>query len=399
MRKIASAITALAALCGSVFCFTACGDTEAHVHDFSGSWVNTEAGGHYHICADADCTEKDGIIAHTMEDVGQLTAPDTENGGLMQTRCSVCGYEDTRVLPPLEVTHSKGEHLAYDNDGATHWYVCGEHADCGQRFEEAAHLFEERPEQAVPASCAEDGYTVWECVCGATEHRIIDKETVPHSYGGYVNDTHNEHYRECNVCLDKVTEPHSWDEGVTVTPPTFWEDGEKTLACNDCGHEKTESISPLTQISHAEEFSVEDNGNCWSYGKFDITGWDGDNFQYTAIPATQTSGDAYVGEGVEIKAAWLSGSGAFVAYTVKEDITISVSVTAKQVDGGKRMDIRTVQGNVAKFHGEYNADSILQFTEVYSLTAGETLYMVFSPQAGEGFEQTEFSINISKTAR
>lgn len=91
MRKIVSAITALAALCGSVFCFTACGDTEAHVHDFSGSWVNTEAGGHYHICADADCTEKDGIIAHTMEDVGQLTAPDTENGGLMQTRCSVCG--------------------------------------------------------------------------------------------------------------------------------------------------------------------------------------------------------------------------------------------------------------------------------------------------------------------
>ena len=49
MRKIASAITALAALCGSVFCFTACGDTEAHVHDFSGSWVNTEAGGHYEL--------------------------------------------------------------------------------------------------------------------------------------------------------------------------------------------------------------------------------------------------------------------------------------------------------------------------------------------------------------
>lgn len=101
---------------------------------------------------------------------------------------------------------------------------------------------------------------------------------------------------------------------------------------------------------------------------------------------------------MEIKAAWLSGSGAFVAYTVKEDITISVSVTAKQVDGGKRMDIRTVQGNVAKFHGDYNADSILKFTEVYTLTAGETLYMVFSPQAGEGFEQTEFGINISKAA-
>lgn len=375
--------------------------TQRPEHDFSGEWIDAKDGiNHYKICINAGCSAEDEKVAHDMRDVEEITPPDVENDGIMKTRCNDCGYESTRTVPALN--HVKGSGLIYDNDGSTHWYECSVHDDCGVKFEESAHEFlTELPEEGKEAACNEDGYSVWACECGATERRVVSKDTVAHVYEGqtYVKDGANGHYRECSVCgTHSQTDGHVYDDGEITLEPTFWDVGEKTVTCEYCGHTKTESVAALTKTSHKSEFTVDaGRDGDWSYGKFEISKWDAEDFGYTKVPATGTTSDAHTGEGVEIKADWLSGGCAYTAYTFKENATLKFKFTVSQVDGGKKMDVRTVVGNVARFHDGYNG-SVLSFDETYTLSAGETVYFVFTPQSGEGNEQVKFEIDVEKTA-
>ena len=262
------------------------------------------------------------------------------------------------------------------------------------------HIWNDGEITSAP-TCTQAGVKTFRCtVEGCTETYTETVDKLAHKFTGEWVEVDDGHAKQCADCeaVDENVIAHTWDEGEVTTQPTFWQDGEKTFTCDDCGKTKTEPVAALTSASHAEEFTTTAENNSWGYGKMEVTGWDGDNFQYNLSPATGTTQDAYIGDGIEIKGGWLSGGGSYISYTVEADITVRIDITAKQVDGGKRMDVRTVLGNEARYHGEYDSGN-MSFGEEYTLSAGDTVYIVFTPKGEDtGYEQTDFTVTINKIA-
>jgi len=75
------------------------------------------------------------------------------------------------------------------------------------------------------------------------ERLIVDVEH-EHSYGDWIVDDDENHKMEC-LCGDKITEPHTWDEGVVTKEATETQEGEMTYTCSVCGHTITEVIDKL----------------------------------------------------------------------------------------------------------------------------------------------------------
>jgi len=394
--------------------------TQRPEHDFSGEWIDADDGiNHYKICINDGCSAEDEKVAHDMRDVEEITPPDVENDGIMKTRCNDCGYESTRTVPALN--HVKGNGLIYDNDGSTHWYECSVHDDCGVKFEESAHEFlTELPEEGKGAACNEDGYSVWACVCGAKERRVISKDTVAHVYEGqtYVKDGENGHYRECSVCAThSQTDGHVYGDGEITLKPTFWNGGEKTVACEYCGHTKTESIAALNKVDYKDEFSVENNPNgSWSYGTVTYKWGDKEDFIFT--PLTDKTGDAWIKGNLEIKDSFINtAEWAVVAYNFKEAVNVNVNfkftgTVPTDEDGNRLTD---GEGNIipqSKFNcriGVKNAEGAIyanpefvdgevsSYIKTLAFNAGDTVYFMIE-HAGTGWSSGNINLTITKVA-
>lgn len=382
-----------------------CGDeitvpvTQRPDHDFTGAWVNTSADGHYRVCK--NCGEADTTVAHSWVDVEEITPATNDEDGVMKTECSVCGYESTRVIPAFKHVQGAG----YGKDADNHWFLCSEHEDCGTRFEETPHNFTEHLiDEDKAATCQEDGYTVWQCVCGEKEIRIVSRDTVPHDYEGqpFISDNAETHHQNCKVCGEAgESVGHAFVDGEVMTPATFWEEGEATRIC-ECGATTTVSVAKIDEINHADEFTVENQDGNWEYGRIDMQDWDNieNNPKMQATEINEGSDGWITGEYSSIKNGWMSASDAvYIAFKAEEAVTIKVEIVVTRLDGMKRLDVRTASDDEseAKYHGDYDENGVMTVTETYTLSAGSKLYMIFT-QKGEdsGFEQAEYSITITR---
>jgi len=402
MKKFIAALSATVMVIGAVAGLTACGES-THDHVWDDGAITTPAtctteGVKTYKCTVEGCTE-------TYTEAVDKLAHDFANGALVNVdndvhakKCANCEAVDSANTAPHNFVEDteKSEPATCHSDG-TKYFVC---SDCGAEKTEGitdrpAHAYGEG-EDAVWVSVDDDNHAK-QCKndgCG-----YIDTENkVAHTYSDTYESDGDEHWRVCSDCKHEEQHlTHTWDEGVITIRPELMKEGEKTYTCSACKKTKTEKIDAGT--THAAEFSTDSENNPWGYGKMDITKWDDGDFQYTLIPATGTTADAYTGDGVEIKGGWLSGGGSYISYTVSEDLTLKIDVTCTRVDGGKRMDVRVVNGNEARYHGDYSAEGKLSFSESYTLSAGDTVYLVFTAKGDDtGFDQTDFTISLSVIA-
>ena len=112
-----------------------------HTHTYDDSWYE-DGTSHWHECTNADCPDRHESIkdkaAHTFGE-WTIVTPATETAdGLRKRTCSVCGHEETQVIPAAGHTHTAtlvtGKAATCTADGWKDYYKCS----CGKFFEDAA---------------------------------------------------------------------------------------------------------------------------------------------------------------------------------------------------------------------------------------------------------------------
>ena len=116
---------------------TVCGEPygklDANNHTTLSGWIFDETG-HWKDCADCNTIGIDNA-AHTFDEwIIDKEATATE-AGLKHRTCSVCHYKETAAIPPVPCTHEGSTWVPAD-DGVHHVKKC---TDCGAIIEEAAH--------------------------------------------------------------------------------------------------------------------------------------------------------------------------------------------------------------------------------------------------------------------
>ena len=258
-----------------------------HSHICSDGWTS-DATGHWHRCADANCTEKLNFAAHSG---GTATCTEAK-------KCEVCG-EPYGELDPSNHTALSG----WASDETHHWKTC---SVCSTDIEKTAHTYSEwqitqkatvaeagakcrecsvchyKETAAIPsAPCTHEGGTTWEpandgvhhvkkcAACGA----IIEKaahtggtatcsakkkcEVCGQSYGEpspsnhtalsdwASNETH--HWKDCADCnttgIDNAA--HTLGEWIIDKEATATEAGAKCRECSVCHYKETAAIPPV----------------------------------------------------------------------------------------------------------------------------------------------------------
>lgn len=408
-------------------------------HDFTGAWVNTDPEYHWHVCATEGCDETDEKQPHVCDqyekvddnvhskacecgysvseahtwDGGVVTKePSETESGIRTYTCEICHGTKTEVIP--ETSHEHTPDADWTSDENSHWHTC---SGCSEKLDEANHTWvADESKTDIPATCHSDGTHYIKCsVCGKEKSEAITDRPDHDFTGEWVKTDPDYHYHVCaNDGCEETDEKvaHIWNEGEVTKAPTFWEAGEKTYTCSRCGKTKTEAVERLNTVNNAEGFDASNTATGeWHYGKIDIGNWDNmlaDNNTLTQATDKNGGGDGWIIDGTkEVKAGWMSGSCIYVSYTAKEAVTLKVEIEVKRTShmegetkvDNKRFDVRTqIDGDSgARYHGAYDDNGVMKFTEEYTLEAGETLYMVFTSKGEDsGFEQADYSIKISR---
>ena len=156
------------------------------------------------------------------------------------------------------------------------------------------HAYKVDSANSKPATCKEEGLTVYVCsVCGNTKSDPVKKTS--HSWNDWTVDEAatcaktGKEIRTCSICLvseEREIEKakHSYnDDGIKVTKePTCTASGTRTYTCKDCGDVKTETIEALghtapdanglcirckTVVQHQHKLASKlayDNNNHWN---------------------------------------------------------------------------------------------------------------------------------------
>ena len=199
-------------------------------HTFSG-WTFGGEAIHRQVCPCGEVIEE----PHAFDDGVVTQVPSHVEFGTKTYTCAVCGYKD---LEKLDKTTDHGYNDWTPDNERTHTgsCACGEHKtedhtfDAGVVKQEATHF--------------EEGALVRTCtVCGYKKTEVLAKLDA-HIYGDWQRVDDETHQKIC-ACDHVLTAPHTWDEGVTVTPPTQEAVGAKRYTCTDCGVTKTEELEKL----------------------------------------------------------------------------------------------------------------------------------------------------------
>ena len=256
------------------FTCTLCGETRTEVvksggHVASETYVNTDPEGHYHVCSVCG-VKTDDVQAHVFEDGEVIKQPSATEDGLQKTVCSVCGYESTKVLPPVTHTHVFDREVVdakYLVSEATceHKAVYYKSCECGEKGSEtfeygeyAAHVLDKT--DRIEATCAEAGVEAyWTCsACvklfsdenGTTEISapVVIPATGEHEYVGEWQKDETGHWKVCECGALSAVEAHIPDKDA----PTETEG----VVCIVCGYE----IEPATAHVHepADQWSSDD---------------------------------------------------------------------------------------------------------------------------------------------
>ena len=96
---------------------------ETHTHTFVADWTNSESG-HWHVCSDAECTEKSDFAAHSFGEWFVTDEAGYGTAGSKYRECSVCGYKQIETIAALdakanEITFNKMLTKTYNSEAVS----------------------------------------------------------------------------------------------------------------------------------------------------------------------------------------------------------------------------------------------------------------------------------------
>ena len=186
-----------------------------HSHICSDGWTS-DATGHWHRCADANCTEKLNFAAHSG---GTATCTEAK-------KCEVCGQSYSEP-DPNNHTHLSG--WIFDETG--HWKTCN---NCGAIIEEAAH-------SGGTATCTAKK----KCeICGQSYGELDPNNHTRLSDWKFDETGHWKDCADCNTTgIDNAA--HTFDDWIIDKEPTATEAGLKHRTCSVCHYKETATIPPI----------------------------------------------------------------------------------------------------------------------------------------------------------
>ena len=202
-----------------------------HSHICSDGWTS-DATGHWHRCADANCTEKLNFAAHSG---GTTTCSEAK-------RCEVCGQSYGEPSPS---NHTALSGWASDETG--HWKTCN---DCGAIIEKAAHT-------GGTATCTE----AKKCeVCGQS-YGELDPSNHIHLSDWKFDETG--HWKTCNDCGAIIEEAAHSGDAATCT---------EAKKCEVCG----QSYGDLNPSNHTDlsDWKFDETGHWKDCADCNTTGID-----------------------------------------------------------------------------------------------------------------------------
>ena len=233
-----------------------------HSHICSDGWTS-DATGHWHRCADANCTEKLNFAAHS----GGAATCNTKK------KCEVCG-EPYGELNPSNHTHLSD--WKFDETG--HWKTC---KDCKTDIEKTIHTSSEwqitqeptateagtkcrecsvchyKETAAIPpVPCTHEGSTTWEPANDGLHHVKkctncgAELDTGEHNFA-YCDNMDGFHSMTCDVCGEARIEPHDFSH--------------KTVPVND-GKHRGQCVCGAFDAAKEHTF---ENGSCTACGAAD----------------------------------------------------------------------------------------------------------------------------------
>ena len=197
-----------------------------HSHVCSDGWTS-DATGHWHRCADANCTEKLNFAAHTG---GTATCTEAK-------RCEVCGQSYGELDPSNHTALSD-----WTSNETHHWKTC---KDCKTDIEKTAH-------SGGAATCTE----AKKCeICNQSYGKLDANNHT--SLSGWTSDETG-HWKVCADCkaadIDKSA--HTYGDWIIDKEATATEAGSRHKVCTICNYEtQTETIPATGPCTH--------EGNTW----------------------------------------------------------------------------------------------------------------------------------------
>ena len=185
-----------------------------HSHVCSDAWTS-DATGHWHRCADANCTEKLNFAAHSG---GTATCTEAK-------RCEVCDQSYGELNPS---NHTDLSDWKFDETG--HWKTCN---DCGAIIEKVAH-------SGGTATCTAKK----KCTICGEPYGELDTNIHTALSGWASDETH--HWKTCSACnTDIEKSAHTYGDWIIDKAPTATEAGLKHRTCSVCHYKETAAIPPV----------------------------------------------------------------------------------------------------------------------------------------------------------
>ena len=159
---------------------------------------------------------------------------------------------------------------AWTKDESSHWHACTD-AGCSARSDEAAHDFREISN--TPATCYQEGRTVYRCTVCDYEQTVTSSATGQHVYDDRWTSDNDYHWHACttNGCTaTSGKESHVARGEGQVKDPTCTEAGQITYTCEICGKTYTRQGSPAMGHSYV-------NGKCTRCGASNTVSTSGQN--------------------------------------------------------------------------------------------------------------------------
>ena len=273
-----------------------------HSHICSDGWTS-DATGHWHRCADANCTEKLNFAAHSggaatcsakkkCEVCGQsYSEPDPNNhthlsdwasdetdhwkdcadckaadidkaahtfdewiidkeatvteAGLKHRTCSVCHYKEMATIPSVPCTHERSTPWEPAGDGVHHVKKC---ADCGAIIEKATH-------SGGTATCSAKK------VCTVCNQSYGEPSPSNHTHLSDWTSNETHHWKTCKDCKTDIEKTaHTYSEWQITQKATAAEAGAKCRECSVCHYKETAAIPPVPCTHEGSTWEPADDG-------------------------------------------------------------------------------------------------------------------------------------------
>ena len=200
-----------------------------HSHICSDGWAS-DATGHWHRCADANCTEKLNFAAHSG---GAATCA-------AKKTCEICNQSYGEPDPN---NHTHLSDWKFDETG--HWKTCN---DCGAIIEKSAH-------SGGTATCTAKKT----CEICSQSYGELDPNHHTDLSDWTSDETH--HWKTCSACNTDIEKAvHTYSEWQITQKATATEAGAKCRECSACHYKETAAIPPVPCTHEGSTWEPADDG-------------------------------------------------------------------------------------------------------------------------------------------